>query len=51
MFFLSKDVYITLSAEIKALERAKVSIQFCIRNKKPKSVNCAQTLVQNTAPT
>ena len=51
MFFLSKDVYITLSAEIKALERAKVSIQSCIRNKKPKSVNCPQTLVQNTAPT
>jgi hypothetical protein len=51
MFFLSRDVYITLSAEIKALERAKVSIQSCIRNKKPKSVNCPQTLVQNTAPT
>jgi hypothetical protein len=50
MFFLSKDLYITLSAEIKALERAKVSIQFCIRNKKPKSVNCPQTLMQNTAP-
>jgi hypothetical protein len=50
MFFLSRDVYITLSAEIKALERAKVSIQSCIRNKKPKSVNCPQTLVQNTAP-
>jgi hypothetical protein len=50
MFFLSRDVYITLSAEIKALERAKVSIQSCIRNKKPKSVNCPQALMQNTAP-
>jgi hypothetical protein len=50
MFFLSKNVYITLSAEIKALERAKVSIQSCIRNKKPKSVNCPQPLVQNIAP-
>ena len=50
MFFLSKDVYITLSAEIKALERAKVSIQSCIRNKNQKALTVRRPLMQNTAP-
>ena len=50
MLFLVSSVYITLSAEIKALELIKVSIQPCILNKNQKKL-IVDGVMQNTAPT
>jgi hypothetical protein len=48
--FLSSFVYITLLAEIKALQGVKAWIEWHNFNKKSKSVNHSQAVTQNTAP-